>query len=121
MEGDEEMAVREFTVNISPALAMNAIEAYIMREEVTGTLVDWYVRLVGEHEVHVIIFEKYTMRTTSRASLTVTIDNFGGDTKVHAVASGGSAGPHLHIDWGARENFLNSVEAALGDSIIQEV
>ena len=62
-----------------------------------------------------------TMRTTSRASLTVTIDNFGGDTKVHAVASGGSAGPYLHIDWGARENFLNSVEAALGDSIIQEV
>ena len=34
MEGDEEMSVREFTVNISPALAMNAIEAYIMREEV---------------------------------------------------------------------------------------
>ena len=115
------MAVREFTVNISPALAMNAIEAYIMKEEVTGTLVDWYVRLVGKHEVHVIIFEKYTMRTTSRASLTVTIDNFGGDTKVHAVASGGSAGPHLHIDWGTRENFLNHVEAALRDSIIQEV
>ena len=121
MEGVVDMSVREFTVNISPAVAMNAIEAYIMKEEPNGTLVDWYVRLVGEHEVHVIIFERYTMRTTSRATLTVTIDNFGGDTKVRAVASGGSAGPQLHIDWGARKNFANSVEAALGTSIIKEV
>ena len=121
MEGVEDMSVREFTVNISPALAMNAIEAYIMKEEPTGTLVDWYVRLVGEHEVHVIILEKYYMRTSNRASLTVTIDNFGGDTKVHAVASGGSASPFLRIDWGAEKDFVNSVEEALGTSIITVV
>ena len=121
MEGVVDMSVREFTVNISPALAMNAIEAYIMKEEPTGTLVDWYVRLVGEYEVHVIILEKYYIRTSNRASLTVTIDNFGGDTKVHAVASGSLAGPYVRIDWGAKKDFLNSVEAALGDSIIQEV
>ena len=115
------MAVREFTVNISPAMAMNAIEGYITREDTTARLIDWYVRLVGEYEVHVIVLEKYYMRTSNQASLTVTIDNFGGDTKVHAVASGSLGGPYVRIDWGARKDFVNSVEAALGDSIIQEV
>ena len=121
MEGDEEMAIREFTVNISPALAMNAIEAYIMKESTTATLIDWYVRLVGEYEIHVLVLEKYYMRTSNQASLTVTIDNFGGDTKVHAAASGSLSGPYVRIDWGAKKDFLNSVEEALGTSIIQEV
>ena len=41
------------------------------------------------------------MRSSNRASLTVTIDNFDGKTKVHAVASGGSEGVFFRFDWGA--------------------
>ena len=54
------------------------------------------------------------MRSSNRASLTVTIDNFEGETKVHAVASGSSEGMFMRFDWGAGNNFANSVESALG-------
>jgi hypothetical protein len=51
-------------------------------------------------------------------SLTVTIDNLDGQTKVHAVASGGSEGIFIRFDWGEGKNFANSVESALGSYIV---
>ncbi|WP_318617858.1 DUF6054 family protein [Sporosarcina sp. YIM B06819] len=107
------MSVREFTVSISPEAAMDVIQSYVVGRSISGTLVDRYVRQVGEHGLHVIVLEKYYMRSSNRASLTVTIDNFDGATKVHAVASGGSEGVFFRFDWGAGNNFANGVETAL--------
>ena len=45
------------------------------------------------------------MRTSNRASLTVTIDNFEGKTNVHAVAAGTSEGL-LRFDWGAGKRLF---------------
>ena len=112
------MSVREFTVTISPAAAMNVIETFVVTGSISGTLVDRYVRRIGEHEVHVVVLEKYYMRSSNRASLTVTIDNLEGQTKVHAVASGSSEGMFMRFDWGAGNNFANSVESALGSYIV---
>jgi hypothetical protein len=112
------MSVREFTVTISPAVAMDAIETFVVRGSISGTLVDRYVRRFGEHEVHVVVLEKYYMRSNNRASLTVTVDNLEGQTKVHAVASGSSEGIFMRFDWGAGNNFANSVESALGGYIV---
>ena len=95
------MSVREFTVNVSPTKALDAIETHVVRGSISGTLVDRYVRRVGEQVVHVIILEKYYMRSKNRATLTVTVDNFDGETKVHAVASGGSEGVFFRFDWGS--------------------
>ncbi len=118
MEGDEGMSVREFTVNVSPREAVEAIETYVVKGSVSGTLIDQYVRRIGKHEIHVVILEKYFMRSSNRASLAVTIDNFGGETKVHAVASGSSEGVFFRFDWGAGKSFANSVEVALGPYLI---
>ncbi|WP_186672318.1 DUF6054 family protein [Sporosarcina sp. BP05] len=112
------MSVREFTVTISPAAAMNVIETFVVTGSISGTLVDRYVRRIGEHEFHVVVLEKYYMRSSNRASLTVTIDNLEGQTKVHAVASGSSEGMFMRFDWGAGNNFANSVESALGSYIV---
>jgi hypothetical protein len=112
------MSVREFTVTISPVAAMDVIETFVVEGSISGTLVDRYVRRLGEHEVHVIVLEKYYMRSSNRASLSVTIDNFDGQTKVHAVASGGSEGVFMRFDWGAGKNFANSVESALESYIV---
>ncbi len=90
----------------------------LLEGSISGTLVDRYVRRIGEHEVHVVVLEKYYMRSSNRASLTVTIDNLEGQTKVHAVASGGSEGMFMRFDWGAGNNFANSVESALGSYIV---
>lgn len=112
------MSVREFTVTISPVAAMDAIETFVVGGSVSGTLIDRYVRRFGEQEVHVVVLEKYYMRSSNRASLTVTIDNLEGRTKVHAVASGSSEGMFMRFDWGAGNNFANSVESALGSYIV---
>ncbi len=112
------MSVRDFTVSVTPQEAMDAIETHVVEGNISGTLVDRYVRRSGEHEVHVIILEKFYMRSNNRASLTVTIDNFDGKTIVHAVASGGSEGVFFRFDWGAGNNFANSVEAALRPYLI---
>jgi hypothetical protein len=112
------MSVREFTVNISPVAAMKAIELFVVRGSISGTLIDRYVRRFGEHEVHVVVLERYYMSSSNRASLTVTIDNLEGHTKVYAVASGGSEGMFMRFDWGAGNNFANSVETALRTYIV---
>ncbi len=112
------MSVREFTVTISPMAAMDAIETFVVSGSISGTLVDRYVRRLGEQEIHVVVLEKYYMRSNNRTSLTVTIDNLDGQTKVHAVASGGSEGIFMRFDWGAGNNFANSVETALRTYIV---
>ena len=118
-KGVEGMSVREFLVNVSPREAIDAVEVYVVQGNISGTLVDRYTRSVGEHEVHVVILEKYYIRSSNRASLTVTVDNFDGETKVHAVASGGSEGVFFRFDWGAGNNFANSVEDALRPYLIE--
>ncbi|MHA6259887.1 DUF6054 family protein [Sporosarcina sp. CAU 1771] len=112
------MSVREFNVNISPTEAMGIIKNEVIQGSISGTLVDSYVRTVDEYQFFVFILEKYYMRSSNRASLTVTIDNFDGETKVHAVASGGGEGVFFRFDWGASANFAGSVEKALSNHIV---
>ncbi|MEW2013266.1 MULTISPECIES: DUF6054 family protein [Microbacterium] len=44
------------------------------------------------HQMALLIFEKYYMRTSSRASLTVVIENLAGPTKAVFRGSGGARG-----------------------------
>ena len=67
------MSVREFTVTISPAAAMDVIETFVVTGSISGTLVDRYVRRFDEQEVHVVVLEKYYMR--SRYSCVAYCDN----------------------------------------------
>ncbi|MCM3710325.1 DUF6054 family protein [Sporosarcina luteola] len=53
------------------------------------------------------------MRSHNRASVTATIDNFEGTTRVHVVAAGSSEGVFFRFDWGAGNSFATSVERAL--------
>lgn len=112
------MSIREFNINISPEEAMNKINDGVIKGSITGKLIDVYERLSGDHQVVVFVLEKFFMRTGNRASMTVTIDNFGASTKVHAVASGSSESPFFRFDWGAGDSFANSVENALAQHII---
>ncbi|WP_339253367.1 DUF6054 family protein [Sporosarcina sp. FSL W8-0480] len=112
------MSVKEFTVKISPTEAANTIESEILRGSISGTLVDHYVRTTNSSEVHVLIMEKYYMRSNNRASVTATIDNFEGVTRVHVVAAGSSEGVFFRFDWGAGNSFATSVERALKEYII---
>lgn len=107
------MSIREFKVRLNPSEAMHKIHEAVSGGSISGTLVDHYERSSGDHQVVVFVLEKYFIRTNNRSSMTVTIDNFDGTTKVHAVASGSSESVFFRFDWGAGNNFANSVENAL--------
>ena len=57
----------------------------------------------------VMVFEKYYMRNSSRISLTVSVDDLGGATRVCATASGGGQSTFFSFDWGAGENFVDTI------------
>ncbi|WP_144510508.1 DUF6054 family protein [Bacillus sp. FJAT-22090] len=112
------MDIREFYVSLSPKAALDILQHHIVQGSISGTIVDVYERVVGERQVVVCVLEKYYMRTSNRASLTITLDNLENNTKVHAAASGGGSGAFLRFDWGAGESFVSSVENALGGFIV---
>jgi len=62
------------------------------------------------------VYEKYYMRTSSRASLTVMLISRDGTVDVKIISSGGSAGGMSAIakfSWGAEENFIGVALNAL--------
>ncbi|MGN7386417.1 DUF6054 family protein [Sporosarcina sp. SAFN-015] len=112
------MSVKDFNVSITPGEAVDIIQSEILRGSISGTLVDHYRRTAGSSEVHVLIMEKYYMRSNNRASVTTTIDNFDGATRVHVVAAGSSEGVFFRFDWGAGNSFATSVERSLQQHIV---
>lgn len=114
------MDVTEFYVSIEPHDVLERIKTNIVEGSISGKLIDQYERVVGDQQIVVCILEKYYMRTSNRASLTVTVDNLEGKTKIHAVASGGGEGAIFRFDWGVGNSFINSVAKALDEYIIKE-
>ncbi|MFJ8065486.1 DUF6054 family protein [Psychrobacillus sp. NPDC096426] len=108
------MDIRDFYVSLAPKAALDVLQQHIVQGSISGAIVDVYERVVGEHQIVVCVLEKYYMRTSNRASLTITIDNLENKTKVHAASSGAGSGAFLRFDWGAGGDFVNSVEKALG-------
>ncbi len=102
------------TVGISPTEAAQVVKA---RVEASGTSVE----CVGEYanrspegrEVVLLVFEKYYMRNSSRASLSVVLENVNGQTWVGYTGSGGGQGALLSFDWGTADDFAGAVAAAL--------
>lgn len=107
------MDVGEIIVSLTPGEAGDQVEQAIIKGSISGTLIDRYYRSNGEVEIIVLVLEKYYVRSSNRGSITVTIDNLDGATKVHAAASGTAQGAIFRFDWGAGNSFLNSVINAL--------
>ena len=101
-------------VKISPSEAARVIEQHITKSGFTPEKTGSYGNRSPEgREAIMLVFEKYFMRNSSRASLSVMIDDLKGYTTVHAVGSGGGQMTLFKFDWGASENFENLVEQAL--------
>ena len=60
----------------------------------------------------VLVFEKHYYRAGNRLTLTVTLDDFTGRTRVHCASGGGGEGL-FRFDWGAGDSFEGVVHDAL--------
>ena len=99
----------EFLVRVSPQEAVDLVDKEIVNGSITGEKVDEHVCATENgREVRVVVYKK----AENRLTLTLTVDNLGGYTRVHAVGGGGGHG-FLRFDWGASESFADSVERAL--------
>ncbi len=70
-------------------------------------------------EVHFLIIEKYFIRNSSRASLSVVLyqaEDF--ETIIEAVGSGGGTGWLFKFDWGAKESFEQKIIKILQENQI---
>lgn len=82
---------------------------------ISCTLVDNVSRNVGTAKLTVMVFEKYYMRASNRASLTVVMTGEGDQIIVDAIGAGGGQGAFFGFSWGAEEDFVGTVARALSD------
>ena len=89
------------------------IHSAIVDGSVTGELLDRYeVQSPNGLKCLVMVYEKHYWRAGNRLTLTVTIDNMSGRTRVHTVGGGGGEGL-FRFDWGASQSFEGVVQDAL--------
>ncbi|HAE43203.1 MAG TPA: hypothetical protein DCG34_09855 [Clostridiales bacterium] len=104
-----------FNVTINPEETLR-----IIKQNHTASLVyDEYIDLNNGKGIGTLIYEKYFIRNSNRAALTVICDNVQGRTEVRAIATGASQGMFISFDWGASNEFANSVHRILKDYIIE--
>jgi len=93
---------------IAEALTMGVLESAISCE--LECRVD---RSCGQAKAILLVFEKYYIRSSNRASLTVMLTEMGDLVNVDAVGSGGGQGPIIKFSWGAEEDFVDVVRRVL--------
>ncbi|MBQ2767630.1 MAG: hypothetical protein IJF49_06090 [Clostridia bacterium] len=105
---------KTFSVSVSPETASQMIQEAVVGGSWTGELIDIYSigNDASNTQCTVLVFEKHYYRVGNRLTLTVTIDNLQGCTRVHTVGGGGGEGL-FRFDWGASESFEDVVLRAL--------
>lgn len=76
-------------------------------------LVDSYHRKIGENSIIFLVFEKYYMRASNRASLSIMLTQNDDSICVDAIGSGGGQGPIFRFSWGTEESFISIVPRIL--------
>ena len=109
-----------FRVNLPLKDAADIVSEYVRREGLSTTCVGSYSKVSPDGRgVVMFVFDKYFMRVSSRASLTVILENLDGVTSVYSVGAGGGKGALFDFDWGAGDSFASLVEHALEGYIIR--
>lgn len=108
------MAIYNYKVRLSPKEAFEKIKL----NQNADLVYEEEFQLNGDKFTGTLIFEKYYMRAKNRAALIVLINDFSGLTHITSVSTGSSEGIIFNFDWGAADNFANSVGEILHDFII---
>jgi hypothetical protein len=85
----------------------------IQNSAMSCQLVDRTSRRIGDLSYCLMVFDKYFMRNSSRASLTVSVLGSGDTVYVDAIGAGGGQGALFNFSWGAEEDFVGTVEQIL--------
>ncbi len=101
-------------VSLPPYEAAERIHQTIIGGSVTGEAIDrCQLNGQGGTVCLVSVYEKHYWRAGNRLTLTVTVDNLQGPTRIHLVSGGGGEGL-FRFDWGASKSFESSILEVLG-------
>lgn len=112
------MEVKDLKVSVVPQEALEIVWQQI-NTAISAQFLDKYI-LETEHGIVAMgLFEKYYVRSSNRATLTVLATDFDGVTHVHLAAGGGGQGAIFRFDWGAGEDFVELAENALRQYMLE--
>lgn len=84
----------------------------------------WSMSLVEESDVHMgsvhivtRVYDKYFMRNSSRASLTLVVVSQGDELSITAIGSGAGTSPTVNISVGAEAELVSIVAHAIEDTL----
>jgi hypothetical protein len=104
----------KLTVSLAPGEVEDIIERAVEHSGLSVEKIDTHHSKAPDgREAILLVYDKYYMRNSSRASLSILIENVSGDTTVVAIGSGGSQGALINFDWGSAGNFESVVSKAL--------
>ena len=110
---EKKRMAQSFYVSLSPHDAEARIHAAVVGGSVTGEEIDRFMLDGPDGKVCLVsIYEKHFWRAGNRLTLTATVDNLQGRTRVHLVSGGGGEGL-FRFDWGASESFESCAIDAL--------
>ncbi len=102
------------TINLAPGAAKGIILSAVQNSGMSVELIASHQSTSPDGKTAILlVYDKYYMRNSSRASLTVLIENLEGSTAVVAIGSGGSQGALFNFDWGTAKNFEKAVIDAM--------
>lgn len=101
-----------FFVSLDIGSAIAQLDGYIVGGSITGECIDRYDVSSGTGRVAVLVYEKHYYRAGNRLTLTVTLDDLTGRTRVHSASGGGGEGL-FRFDWGAADSFAQAPYQAL--------
>ena len=89
------------------------LDQAIMGSAMSMNLVDESTFSSGDVRVAVRVYDKYFMRNSSRASLSLTVVDEGSQIYVSAIGAGGGQGLIFNFSWGAESELVDVVSDCL--------
>lgn len=111
------MEVKDLKVSIAPKEVLELVWQQVSNA-ISAEFLDKYIQETEQGTVAMGLFEKYYVRSSNRATLTVLATDFDGVTRVH-LAAGGGQGAIFRFDWGAGEDFVELAEDALRQYMLE--
>ena len=103
------MAKYESQLNTDASRLASYLDSGIMNSASSIELVDSAVQRMGDVTVWLYMYDKYYMRNSSRAALTVQIIGDSEKANVTAISAGGGTGIIFNFSYGAETDFVSTV------------
>lgn len=92
---------------------ITALDVYIMNSAASIQMIDENEYQLTDTHIIVRVYDKYFMRNSSRASLSLTAVAQDDVIYISAIGAGGGQGAIFNFSWGAEEDFVAVVEDGL--------